>query len=404
MALTDSEPNFRARCKMNSLADAVTSALCTSGINTIAKFAFSSSFVPGMQDETPFKQAMEAAIGREPTVGEFAVLRKLLHECYAMTAAELKSTIRRVEDQPVKRLAQPERADRLKRQQARLTGLNIAGKLEPSDRLIDRFAHMYEENRLSYVELAECTSKEQEVLNASQKEDRFMVIDTAGGVKLKEKETKLEADVSTDLMIRMALMRRGLAMDQCNLLDYKVHDRWVEKVFDTRTDLPIEGFSAVTLSQVIQADRKLFLKLAELTRDGIQVTATGKPLDAAFPNAMQHPDVLHVLQPVPLAKVIRTEKDDAHRTFGSHEFGKGLRGSKGKNKGKGSTTIRMPAGLDGGVPATKQGNPICFDFNFQKCRLPVSKGRCRKGLHICCFKGCHKANHCYQNCPNKNTS
>ena len=189
MSVTDSEPNFKSRCATNQLDDAVVAALCGSGINTIAKFAFSSSFVPGMQDETPFKTAMGNAIGRGPTVGEFAVLRKLLHECYAMTAAELKSSVERVEDQPVKRLAQPERADRLRRQQARLPGLRIVGKLEPSDRLVDRFAHIYEENRLVYVELSQCTSKEQEVLNISQKEDRHMVVDSSGGVKLREKET-----------------------------------------------------------------------------------------------------------------------------------------------------------------------------------------------------------------------
>ena len=400
MSVTDSEPNFKSRCATNQLDDAVVAALCGAGINTIAKFAFSSSFVPGMQDEGPFTTAMTNAIGRAPTVGEFAVLRKLLHECYAMTAAELKSSVERVEDQPVKRLAQPERADRLRRQQARLPGLRIVGKLEPSDRLVDRFAHIYEENRLVYVELSQCTSKEQEVLNISQKEDRHMVVDSSGGVKLREKETKLEADVSTDLMIRMALMRRGLAMDQCNLLDYSIHDRWVEKVFDIRTDPPIDGFTTVTLSQVIQADRKLFLKLAEKTRNGIQVVAGSKPLDGVFDSAMQHPDVLHILQPIPAPRAVRQDRTE-NRATGPYDSSKGHGKQKGKSKGKGSTTIRMPAGLEEGVPATKAGNPIFFDYNFNKCRLPVSRGRCKKGLHVCCVRGCHKADHSYANCPQK---
>ena len=61
----------------------------------------------------------------------------------------------------------------------------------------------------------------------------------------------------------------------------------------------------------------------------------------------------------------------------------------------------MPAGLEDGVPATKNNNPICFDHNFGRCHLPVSRGRCRKGLHICCMKGCHKHDHTYQNCPSR---
>lgn len=188
---------------------------------------------------------------------------------------------------------------------------------------------------------------------------------------------------------------------QCNLLSYEIHDHWVEKVFDARTDTPLDGFVAVTLSQVIQADKKLFLKLAEFIRGGVQVTAAGKPLDLVFDKAMQHPDVLHVLQPMHAPKTVRVEKPDHNRPPGPYEYPRPTN-RKGKGKGRGgtgSTTIRMPAGLEDGVPATKGGNPLCFDFNFGKCRLPVTKGRCHKGLHLCCFKNCHKADHYYLTCP-----
>jgi len=43
----------------------------------------------------------------------------------------------------------------------------------------------------------------------------------------------MEADLSSDMFVRLALMRRGLAFDQANLLDYLEHDRWVEKIFDS---------------------------------------------------------------------------------------------------------------------------------------------------------------------------
>ena len=78
-------------------------------INTIAKYAFSSSYVPGMQDEAPFTTAVQTALGRAPTVGELASLRRWFHECYALTASELKAHAERVEDAPVRKLAQPER-------------------------------------------------------------------------------------------------------------------------------------------------------------------------------------------------------------------------------------------------------------------------------------------------------
>ena len=84
---------------------------------------------PGMQEERPFTNAMATALGRDPNLGELALLRRLLHECYALVSAELQSSVERVEDAPVKKLAQPERADRLKKQQAKLSGLRIVGKL-----------------------------------------------------------------------------------------------------------------------------------------------------------------------------------------------------------------------------------------------------------------------------------
>ena len=86
----------------------------------------------------------------------------------------------RSEDAPAKKLAQPERADRLKRQQARLPGLKIEGTLEPADRLVDLLVQQYEENRVAHVELSRCISKEQEVLSTTSKEDRRLTIDSSG--------------------------------------------------------------------------------------------------------------------------------------------------------------------------------------------------------------------------------
>ena len=86
-------------------------------------------------------------------------------------------------------------------------------------------------------------------------------------------------------------MRRGLALDQCNVLDYAKHDAWVEKILDIRLESPPDGYQRVTLQQIVNADRKLFLKLAELTRSGIQITAKGRPVDLVFEQAVNHPDV-----------------------------------------------------------------------------------------------------------------
>ena len=403
MSLTDSEPNFKARATALGLEDDVVEAVCNNGVNTLAKYAFSSAYVPGNSDETPFVTAMTTALGSAPTLGQLASLRRLFHEAYSLTAAELKHSVERVEDMPVKKLAQPERADRLKRQQTKLKGIRIEGKLEPSDRLVDLAVSLYEENRSQHIELSRCTSKEQEVLNSSQREDKHVAIDSPGAVRIRDKEHKLEADLSSDMFVRLALMRRGLALDQANLLDYLEHDRWVEKIFDCRTASQPDGYNRISMQQVTNADRKFFLKLAQGTRSGIQTTSAGRPLDAIFKATTEHPDVLHLLQPLPSGGTKRPGESSLDKP--EPKTPKPKTKGKGKSKGQqgsGSLTIKMPSGLEGGAPGNRNNQPVCFDYNLPHgCRLPVSKGRCRKGLHVCCAKNCFQSNHTFQTCPTK---
>ena len=85
MLVTDSEPNFRARAAALGMDAATIDALCASGINTISKYAFSSSYVPGAPDEQPFTDATGAALGGPPSLGVMAMLRRLLHESFAQS-------------------------------------------------------------------------------------------------------------------------------------------------------------------------------------------------------------------------------------------------------------------------------------------------------------------------------
>ena len=57
------------------------------GSDALAKYAFSSSYVPG--------QADESALERDATVGELAAFRHLLHEAHSMTGAELRWHVER---------------------------------------------------------------------------------------------------------------------------------------------------------------------------------------------------------------------------------------------------------------------------------------------------------------------
>ena len=140
MAVTDSAPTFLARCASLGITQTVQDSLVASGLDTISKFAFCSSYVPGQTNERPFVEAITNALMRDPTVGELAALRRLLHESYSMTAAEVKQSVERQEDQSIKRLAQPERADHWQNSRLAFQAFRFVGMLS---RVIDWWILQY---------------------------------------------------------------------------------------------------------------------------------------------------------------------------------------------------------------------------------------------------------------------
>jgi hypothetical protein len=86
----------------------------------------------------------------------------------------------------------------------------------------------------------------------------------------------------TEIQVRYALVRRGLAMDQANILDYAKHDMLVELLLDVRMQEPPNGYQRVAMKQLEAADKKFFVLLGEETRSGIKATQDGRPCDGAF--------------------------------------------------------------------------------------------------------------------------
>ena len=170
-----------------------------------------------------------------------------------------------------------------------------------------------------------------------------------------------------------------------------------------RLEPPPPNYAPISQAQVIAADRKLWVKLAELTRAGVQVTAAGRPLDAVWAQACDHPDVLHLLQPMPVAcgstPLFRFGKGEGAESKGSDKFRGGPYG-RGKGAGKSKGGGFVPKALEGGVSCATQGHALCFGHNLGTCKEKVERQRCSKGLHLCCFPGCF-GNHRFLDCPKR---
>ena len=114
------------------------------------------------------------------------------------------------------------------------------------------------------------------------------------------------------------------------------------------------GYVRVSIQQLLQADKQLFVVAANECRSGVQVTAAGRPLDAAWMKCADSSEVAHLLAPLaapPKAPMI--ERPAPYRA----DRGRG----KGAGKGKQRREVRMPDDLKDGHSCTTKGVPICFD-------------------------------------------
>ena len=389
MSTVESEAAFASRALSIGLRPEVLKLLKDGGLDTFGKFAYSSSYTPGSSDEKPFVDLLTTVMGRDPTVQEVAVLRRLYFESHALSVADLRTRVESREEDLPKKMPAPERASRLEAQRLALVGINISGANEPSNALVDRCVQMMEDGQLRYVPLNECASRTQEVL--SQKKEPSIAFDASGMIKLSKKDIETKADISSELKIQQALLRRALAYDQANLISFAVLNNWSTKLFEILSTDPPAGYRRVSMDQLLNSDKELFIKASEISRaDLTALPGQPKPLDAIITRLMDDPRIQYLLLPLPLGGSASSsnlpvkERPAPYTVTDTRPKGN----QKGKGAGKGRPQLSLPEGC-----TTKDGKkrPICFAFNLGGCSAAKPGGRCRRGMHVCWKSGCFKA-------------
>ncbi|CAE7727675.1 SLC24A2, partial [Symbiodinium necroappetens] len=353
------------------LAEADITKLKAQGITTLAKVAFCCSYTPGSGDDAELIRALKDALAVEPDLGQKSAFRRLYHEAFSVTTAEMKALVEQTDETAPRRLSVPERAERHTKIAKRLPGLDIRNRLEPSDSLVDACVSLYEQNRLNFIEWDRLTSKEQEATSSSKRET-VLSVDASGRLKT-EKGEAAKAETTTELLLQFALTRRGIALEMGNLLDFNLHAKWVDRLLCARLDQVPQTHVQTSFGQLQLADRKLFQLLAEKTRSGVQATPSGRPLDDVFEGTWMAPEVLHILQPMPRPAGNASQSKDTRPgpyTPPGVPSDNWVPSRKGKGKGKGKTraSSRLPAGLEGCRSHTNAGEPICYGFNLKTCQ------------------------------------
>ena len=87
-------------------------AMKTWGWTTIANFAFSSSYMPGSPDDSPFQTGVVDPILGDRSSPHVAALRRLLFDCFTMAAADTRRKVESTDDDAPRAMPTVEREGR----------------------------------------------------------------------------------------------------------------------------------------------------------------------------------------------------------------------------------------------------------------------------------------------------
>ncbi|CAE7311611.1 gpt [Symbiodinium sp. CCMP2592] len=352
----DSEATFAARATELGMERDLLDLFVKNNVKTMGALAFVSPYQIGQADEKPLLEALKALIGRDLTAKELIPVRRLWFEASTTVMGELKQKVERNDSAEPVRLAIAERTTRLDEQKKRLVGVCINSESEPSHRLVDVVFQQGADQQLTWLPWEKLTSRAHELTHS--RSDNAILFDAQGNMRLTKKMQESQCTLTGELQARQALQRRALAYDLARLCDYAVMETYHEELFQLLTRPPPPNALYVSMGQIREADKHLFIRIAEQTRGSLTARPDGaKPMQQQLELLKNHPQVQFFLMPP--QKPLRYSPYDGK--------GEGKKGAGGKGKGKASTGA--PAGgaaqvdLPSGCSAKHNGKPICFAYN-----------------------------------------
>jgi len=404
-AYAESATSFKHRCKEIGLNSVEIAALETQNLKTFNNLAFAVCGLPGQLDNARFTQVMDGAF-HTPTIGLESMMRQLSYEAITVAVAAIRQRVEPQQEGQLKRLPPQERDERIRKQQASITGFVIQGDYEPAHSVVDFFTTMLAPK---YLPLSKCISREQE-LQTMKVDKRIDVIEDQQ-LQVKNKAPEAHADLTTDLKVQNAFVRRGLAGEQAGIFTYSTHEKVRHAFMAHMTRAAPPGFRAPDIGAVLRADRELWMKAFELCKSSIRVDATGVyPLDAALLKLHTSPEVVFHLLPTlgntPAKRTRSPEKgtDSPNDTKAApKKTQKASPKQKNKRGGNNNNRVKVPEALTGFSGMNRDNLRVCYNYN-----LPhgCSNSTHEKDGHTRCVKGCHECikcggRHSMQSCQKK---
>jgi len=392
------------------------------GFDTYGDFGFAVS--NGADSEKVESELVKPLCGENRKYA--AKLRRLFAHSYTIAASETERFTSNAPE-PFVRLHPAERESRRKKLAERLTGFRLEADSDPAPKLIDRCSTILATGLVRYIPWHRCPTAASELVEVP--EVRALTLDPATGKLVTiDSDDSPNADVSSDLLLDLALRRRALAADISDLCSFEAMTLWHEVMKSDLLRAPPSGYSRVSYEQLRNADQRVWQIVAEKCREGCKRPTSADPTaferhlkDAAFDL-----EIRLLLQPLPVGvrsssaassssssvvlsasapqppkdksvdrlldqlNTVKAQMGDLKRKFGKGSGGKS--GGKGKQSGRADKRARgnAPRGLEGKNLKTPAGEPLCFGFNLGTCNAVPPGQRCSKGWHLCSEPGCGK--------------
>ena len=395
MSALDSKAAFAERMRQLGVEDELKGELQTKGFETFGSLAFAVSTTPQQITDAILDAWLLKVTNRDLSPYQTSCIRRLVVESHALALNDLQRKVDQPSDPQLshRKLPMAERQTRQLEQETRLEGIMFSPEVTPSHALVDLCINMLEQNVLTWIKPEECTSRSQEI--QSLKRDPKVSLDASGTIKITSKTVNTTCAVSSELDLRNALQRRSLAMDQAKLCSFKEIELWVQHLFLSHERAQPSGFASVTLQQIIECDKQMFIRASNNLVGQLQGEpgSSMTPLDKEIRALRTSPELMPYLMPMPVRPAPKTNPkpdkrptSDASDRPGKYQKGKGKGKTKGMTKTK-SGSIDIPPGC---VTKTPEGKPLCFAFNKGVCGFKGSGPRCQRGYHLCYKQGCHK--------------
>ena len=196
-------------------------------------------------------------------------------------------------------------------------------------------------------------------------------------------------------LIQESLRRRGLAYTFAQAVSWQAYDTYLTKLFAHLHREPPPGFNRVSVSQIVEADRQVFVRLIEANTKPRKDPSISFLLDAALLPALQSYEVSFSLMHTTgkgsgnSAKSNKRQKTShgQQQTWGADKGkGKGKKGKKGAKMQPLWAAIPKAIRDLGGVANLPSGEPICFDYSLHGDRCRCKADSCPR-KHVCakCF-------------------